>query len=1568
MADDSERKSHSEDLWPNIRGPRQSLESFDLDVAKAQPKTTASGFLSSLFRRVITARQPSKLDAVTPTASGASSPTPSDWSGEHESSPGGSWAAELDSTAAYSSTDVLSIPQPDAVLHELESSPMRLIRRLRGIGTSGINRDYWMRDEKVKDCYDCKQPFTTFRRKHHCRICGQIFCKKCASAIVPGTRFGHRGEMRVCNFCLKIMDDYRTDGGSNADSHALSVLSNTNASQMLFSTQILQQGRSPSISSPTQSRRHSFMHGTEYSEADGVKYANFLKRLDESSLSFRDDVPFRTNILRNGSIAEEPVDNVMPDDLEQPIFVAQGWAPSPFPDKLTAFATWRSSNEGNLNEELAESVDTPVRASVHSLPRKRGITTLSENLDQGSIVADESEQQIGLWSHPENSELNVASFEHMKRLVHQLLSKAGLRDEEAWAGTIIHMLLRVSHTIETDIRHGDSMNILNYVKIKCIPGGTIGDSEFVSGVVCSKKAIHKNMLKTVLKPRILIITFPFEYQRVENQFVSLETLIAQEHDHLRHLVDRVAVLLPDIVLVQRTVSRIAMDMLIEANIVVAYNVKLSVLERISRCTGADIIHSIDRLALLPVLGTCERFQFKAYVNSEISGCRKTFMWFEGCIPELGCSLVVRGGTYTELTKVKRLLKLLVTVAYNLRLETCLMRDMYAVTQSLKPEEDLTVQVTQGREESKITNAIKQFEHFILSSSPNVLFPLPYLLQKLRDSERNKPVRNTNSMAFNDLKSLKSGDDSNPKDLPYLEKVDLFAPIVDSTHMMVVSDAALDAENAFSLLDKITAFNQQHLMVLYSNFRNTRSLPCITPQAHLIMYYYDSDLSLGQFLEDLCERSRFPCPMKGCDSQMLQHCSVYAHHQGKITISMELTPSPIPGMEHHILMWSTCKKCEKTTPLVSMSKESWSYSFGKYLEVCFYHSKLTCRAMDCPHDVHRDHVSYFSLDDITIRFEYEEICLFDVSVPPMHQAPRTDVINKIRQQDMESIRKQIEDFYDSILRRANMFTIDIVPAARVQACKDSIVELTKRAASEKKFLLQLLQQTFITSAPDDRIALNTVFTKLVSKVAEWETEFNNFVRSFLQSEPREIRRMTTQIKRIFTERDTFGDAKGMSLAASHNNSPHFDLDLDLSTTHSKQIAFPKLLGSRSASVDLELGPTEVLEIQQVPEFNQIQRHFSLMYSRPIQHGRTTVSFPVLGGSPSRRASLILEDQNVMEEKHISILSPESDPEDDDPSPVNADVDFVGGDELLMDAEDSFMYPRQLPFNSSIGMTESPMADAKIIDTLPPKKRTSMGLILAQEEETPGNLNMISGVAAEVEQADGMMPISLTNPGERASIMKTISNLWTGNVANFLPLAYPLGPGEHVFPDSSIIVREDEPSSIIAFTLGSRHYRDMLSSMQSKTGETHPFIPPVHIDESSNVRYSIDCDDQLGDIEETLLKGTGTHIRYQFWDGNTRINCKVFFAEHFDALRRNCGAHEGFVQSLARCVKWDASGGKSGSSFLKTRDDWLVVKQLSRPEMDALFKFAPSYFEYMSQAFFHEVRVLCFGNLFFKLQFF
>ena len=100
------------------------------------------------------------------------------------------------------------------------------------------------------------------------------------------------------------------------------------------------------------------------------------------------------------------------------------------------------------------------------------------------------------------------------------------------------------------------------------------------------------------------------------------------------------------------------------------------------------------------------------------------------------------------------------------------------------------------------------------------------------------------------------------------------------------------------------------------------------------------------------------------------------------------------------------------------------------------------------------------------------------------------------------------------------------------------------------------------------------------------------------------------------------------------------------------------------------------------------------------------------------------------------------------------------------------------------------------------------------------------------------------------------------------------------------------------------------------------------------------------------------------GGLTISCTVLYPEQFDALRRAYDCEKSMIESLSRCVKWNATGGKSGSAFLKTKgmpycgpttigyficaDDRFIAKELSRPELQTMETFAPSYFEYMSSA--------------------
>jgi 1-phosphatidylinositol-3-phosphate 5-kinase len=56
-----------------------------------------------------------------------------------------------------------------------------------------------MQDKLCKICYKCELPFTMYRRRHHCRMCGQIFCNQCSSFYIEQGVVGQT--VRCCRLC-----------------------------------------------------------------------------------------------------------------------------------------------------------------------------------------------------------------------------------------------------------------------------------------------------------------------------------------------------------------------------------------------------------------------------------------------------------------------------------------------------------------------------------------------------------------------------------------------------------------------------------------------------------------------------------------------------------------------------------------------------------------------------------------------------------------------------------------------------------------------------------------------------------------------------------------------------------------------------------------------------------------------------------------------------------------------------------------------------------------------------------------------------------------------------------------------------------------------------------------------------------------------------------------------------------------------------------------------------------------------------------------------------------------------
>jgi hypothetical protein len=64
-------------------------------------------------------------------------------------------------------------------------------------------KDKWVPDKDVTNCFKCDSRFNKlYRWKHHCRICGKIFCSPCCEFYIMGCDLGEEDKpLRTCEFC-----------------------------------------------------------------------------------------------------------------------------------------------------------------------------------------------------------------------------------------------------------------------------------------------------------------------------------------------------------------------------------------------------------------------------------------------------------------------------------------------------------------------------------------------------------------------------------------------------------------------------------------------------------------------------------------------------------------------------------------------------------------------------------------------------------------------------------------------------------------------------------------------------------------------------------------------------------------------------------------------------------------------------------------------------------------------------------------------------------------------------------------------------------------------------------------------------------------------------------------------------------------------------------------------------------------------------------------------------------------------------------------------------------------------
>ncbi|KAH6916651.1 1-phosphatidylinositol-3-phosphate 5-kinase, partial [Coprinopsis sp. MPI-PUGE-AT-0042] len=559
-------------------------------------------------------------------------------------------------------------------------SVSKVMRRIRG---EGLSKDYWMDDANAKECYDCKSMFTTWRRKHHCRICGQIFCSRCASNVIKGVRFGHDGTIRVCNLCLEKLASAEEDD----EDDRRSVVSSVTFPAHQLGAEAFAPGRHPqSPFAPSQLFGRTQDSFNLYAITEGRQLLSDFYNDDDTSsrLMFTEDengqwrenpAPFRRPMSDEGDELDSLVSPVAADDLT-PSLSSSGRIEFP----KSSLNVDVSSVQFPLGSPELDSpgFDNRTRNPFNGDPdaatpfiRSRAQSRLD------SMIAGETGWRTRRESTAYAQELNYASMSHLRVMLEQMLRLENIPNSGQWMEVLLKLALRIAREMTFTMlphRQGQDMDVRRYVKIKKIPGGMPKDSEYINGAVITKNVAHKKMSRSIHNPRVMLVTFPLEFHRVEGQYLHFSQIVRQEKEYLTNLTSRIAALRPHVVLVEKSVSRLALDSLAQHNIAVARSVKPSAIKTVARMTQGDVFSSIDKLALEPRLGHCARFRIQTFDHHLIPGRRKSYMRFEGCSRDMGCTIILRGGNIETLRRVKKVTRFLTFIVRNLKLETHLWKD------------------------------------------------------------------------------------------------------------------------------------------------------------------------------------------------------------------------------------------------------------------------------------------------------------------------------------------------------------------------------------------------------------------------------------------------------------------------------------------------------------------------------------------------------------------------------------------------------------------------------------------------------------------------------------------------------------------------------------------------------------------------------------------------------------------------------------------------------------------------------------------------------------------------------
>ncbi|XP_063893105.1 1-phosphatidylinositol 3-phosphate 5-kinase [Helicoverpa armigera] len=1447
-------------------------------------------------------------------------------------------------------------PETGSYAVELEGRSLpNVLRRISSLIALGSNSGtkyadtelarYWMPDDISRECYECATRFSTLRRRHHCRVCGQIFCSRCCSQRVPGHIFGCAGGLRVCNYCCNVVLSYLKENDMTGE-----------IPPDLRTLQENLQVKFPENKSQQASKlRDNFMFAREQEERCETRTSH-KEALHDVFRQLTFTLPTQQHryrlvryngVWRGCDILQWVMDNTNNKTRAQATLVCQNLLSAGYMESMTElpqFADYALYKPLILPPRATDEEDESPEESTR-LVESVSSYCLDLNLGENSArliktakaerKSSSSEEEAPVMEQNEGTTearnickaIVVSGEEHLRLLMRQCLARHAL--PAAWAQVLYPLCLHAADTIVLDVNSND-IDVRNYVQVKKVPGGTMRDSCVVQGVVLTKNVAHRGMPQQISNPTILLLDCSIAYQRVEGKLTSLEPVLMQEREYLVRCAARISALRPRVVLVRGAAARGVQDALRRAGVALAAHVRPNALARAARATRADPLASIDARVGMPRLGTCNNFYVKNYSS-------KTLMVLEGCAePNLACCILLRGASLQELVRVKKVVKFMLLACYNWKLEKAFLGDIEAIL----PEPGMTFD--DDVNEPDITKDDGAKTDITNNDTQNT--------ETEKDTESRQDSFNEESRKSNETDSNESSrsdnifTNSNVKDNAKSDK--------DDTNIKEDTNNKEGSQNEVNHKNSVEDDPLQNTKLFARKTDSDKTLSCGVPirdfsdplratlsvdddvflpkeEAKLKADTHTDRWSTDDVVLSMSPNMIIPAPY--LETEAGRRCGLRGQFPAPLLPApAPHTPRP-PRHEHRPTHDQT--ELKELHPFATMAIAA--PADDPTLKAALANYRATGCRLD--NDKHKPQCPLYKPSVLKKVKEPEQ----DASDKPSDNEPLDPLAPENHQQlslllySFSNKSANVPDFC------VNPWIVTMEMYGRHDISLGAFLEKYcfngdyKCTSPNCNVPMNQHVRRFVHGDVCITITCNTIGHSNVDKIRE---EQSKQVMFWSRCEQCGWSGAARRVSRAALGLSLGAYVRARAQAARYVRAcPH--------PLHAHAHAFVHHLTtacfrySKITPYEIQL-PPDMISINY--DTKQMRDSLISQLNELVQKGHEIFSGLSDGDADKDYQSF----KQHMEQIHLALTSASLQENNTTAGVVRSlwsvSDRIITGEKMLRDAQDKWSSPpaKTKPQPENAVEDKSDLDDSSGDDG---SKENSGTTYLFNSDNNKDSEKEHTGTEEDEEK------------GDKKTVRQILSQLLSNNQpANQSGMVLCSG----VVP---VAVRAGSLGSVIAATLASLTYLTYRRTQQRHNTQTEQ-------EENENTNST---GKEKTDGDKSKVAKSNDHVEVLLKDG---LVCRVYYASQFQRLRHQllsplsaehhcscnddakdridsnhkglCEIEEGFIRSLAHCVPWAARGGKSGSTFCKTKDDRYVLKEMTKPEWQQFLDFAPHYFGYVN----------------------